>query len=205
MVLPDYTPNSGKAITYGVVSPVGTVAAIVIRKQARRRTPHDMLPAMTIPEVSRVRPRVVRKTNPLRDPGVVPKVTRTDHAMGLVSSADPEWVTTVMRAQLKDSYLGPLLSLGEKGRDELSLQERSRLKQFSVLDGLLFYTPQQGGNPVTRLCVPVSDNNAIRLTVLLEAHDAYMHQGVDKNLPPSICGVLLANDDQGCSTICQFL
>ena len=33
---------------------------------------------------------------------------------------------------------------------------------------------------MTRLCVPVSGNNAIRLTVLLEAHDAYMHQGVDK-------------------------
>ena len=33
---------------------------------------------------------------------------------------------------------------------------------------------------MTRLCVPVSGNNAIWLTVLLEAHDAYMHQGVDK-------------------------
>ena len=171
VVLPDYTPGSGKAITYGVATSVVTVSAIVTRKQARRRTSHDMLPAMTIPEVSRVRPHVIRRASFCRDPDEVPK-TRTEQAMGLVSSADPDWVMTVMRAHLKDPYLGPLLSLGEKGRDELTLQERSRLKQFSVLDGLLFYTPQQGGNPVTRLCVPVSDNNAIRLTVLLEAHDA---------------------------------
>ena len=127
-----------------------------------------------------MRHSLARKVNPLRVPGVAPKGTLTEYAMGLVFSVDPEWVTTVMRAQLKDPYLGPLLSLGEKGRDELSLQERSRLKQFTVLDGLLFYTPQQGGNLVTRLCVPVSDNNAIRLTVLLEAHDAYIYQGVDK-------------------------
>ena len=40
--------------------------------------------------------------------------------MGLVSSVDPEWVTTVMQAQLKDSFLGPLLGLGEKKRDELT-------------------------------------------------------------------------------------
>ena len=33
---------------------------------------------------------------------------------------------------------------------------------------------------MTRLCVPVSDNNAIRLTILYEAHDAYLHQGIDK-------------------------
>ena len=52
------------------------------------------------------------------------------------------------------------------------------MKQFSVLEGLLFYTPQQGNNPVTRLCVPVSDK--IRLTILYEAHDAYLHQGIDK-------------------------
>ena len=82
VVLPDYTPaDSGKAITYGVVdSPVGTVSAIMTRKQARRRTPHDMLPAMTIPEVSRVRHSLVRKVNPLRGPGVAPKVTRTEYA-----------------------------------------------------------------------------------------------------------------------------
>ena len=52
VVLPDYTLDTGKAITYGVVSSVGTVSAIVTRKQARQRTPHDILPAMTIPEVS---------------------------------------------------------------------------------------------------------------------------------------------------------
>ena len=108
VVLPDNTPDSGKAITYGAVSTVGTVAAIVTRKQARRRTPHDMLTAMTIPEVSRVRTRIIRKINPLRDPGVATKVTPTKQAMGLVFSADPDWVTTVMRAQLKDPYLGPL-------------------------------------------------------------------------------------------------
>ena len=100
--------------------------------------------------------------------------------MGLLSSVDPEWVTTVARAQLKDPFLGPLLRIGEQDRAKLTLQERSRLKQFTVLEGLLFYTPQQGGNPVTRLCVPASDNNAIRLTILFEAHDAYLHQGVDK-------------------------
>ena len=115
VVLPDYTPGTGKAITYGVDSTVGTVSVIVTRKQARQRTPHDMLPAMTIPEVSRVRHNPVRKVYTPVELGAVPKVARKDHAMGLVSSVDPEWVTTVMRAQMKDPFLGPLLGLGRRG------------------------------------------------------------------------------------------
>ena len=89
-------------------------------------------------------------------PGVAPKVTRTEHAMGLMSSVDPEWPGDDGNASTIEGSLPRTVtkSRGEVrgGTNWLSLQERSRLKQFTVLDGLLFYTPQQGGNPVTRLC-----------------------------------------------------
>ena len=136
---------------------------------------------MTIPKVSRTAPVAVLET--VKEPkkvGSSPKDGRKEHTVGLLPSVDPEWMSTVARAQSADPFFGPLLRLGEQDREMSTLQERSRMKQFSVLEGLLFYTPQQGGNPVTRLCVPVSDNSAIRLTILYEAHDAYLHQGIDK-------------------------
>ena len=175
----DNTPKSGKAITYGAT--VRTVTTVLTRSQARKRTPHELLPGMTIPKVSRVTSVVMGTEKEIRKVASTPKGGRQEHTVGLLSSVDPEWMSTVARAQSGDPFLGPLLRLWEQDRETLTLQERSRLKQFSVLEGLLFYTPQQGGNPVTRLCVPVSDNNAIRLTILYEAHDAYLHhQGIDK-------------------------
>ena len=71
------------------------------------------------------------------------------------------------------------MRLCQLAADELTLQERSKIRQFSVFDNLLFYTPERGGASVARLCVPASYNNAIRLTVLFEAHEAYLHQGAE--------------------------
>ena len=154
----DNTPKPGKAITYGAT--VSTVTTVLTRSQARKRTPHELLPAMTIPKVSRTVPVAVLETvKESRKIGSSPKEGRKDHIGGLLQSVDPEWMSTVARAQAADPFFGPLLRLGEQDREMLTLQERSRMKQFSVLEGLLFYTPQQGGNPVTRLCVPVSDNS----------------------------------------------
>ena len=140
----DNTPKSGKAITYGAT--VSTVTTVLTRSQARKRTPHELLPAMTIPKVSRAVPVAV--SEPLKETqkvGSSPKGGRKEHTVGLLPSVDPEWMSTVARAQSADPFFGPLLRLGEQDRETLTLQERSRMKQFSVLEGLLFYTPQQGG------------------------------------------------------------
>jgi len=86
----------------------------------------------------------------------------------------------VEEAQKVDPFCGPLIRLCKLAADELTLQESSKIRQFSVFDDLLFYTPERGEASVARLCVPASYNNAIRLTVFFEAHEAYLHQGAEK-------------------------
>ena len=74
----DNTPQSGKAITYGVT--VSTVTTVLTRSQARKRTRHELLPAMTIPKVSRTAPVAVLETvKESRKIGSSPKEGRKDH------------------------------------------------------------------------------------------------------------------------------
>lgn len=73
------------------------------------------------------------------------------------------------------------MKIGSKTRSELSLQERMSLKQFTLADNLLFYTPRSGAEiqPV-RMCIPSSPNNTLRPMVLHECHEIYLHMGIDK-------------------------
>ena len=71
----------------------------------------------------------------------------------LLSLVDPQWGRTVEEAQKVDPFCGPLMRLCQLASDELTLQERSKIRQFSVFDNLLFYTPERGGASVARLCV----------------------------------------------------
>ena len=63
----------------------------------------------------------------------------------LLSLVDPQWGRTVEEAQKVDPFCGPLMRLCLLSVDELTLQERSKIRQFSVFDNLLFYTPERGG------------------------------------------------------------
>ena len=93
LVTSEAASTSGKAITYGAA--VRTVTTVLTRRQARKRTSHELLPGMTIPEVSRVTPVVLESVKETRKVESTPKGGRKEHAVGLLSSVDPKWSSTV--------------------------------------------------------------------------------------------------------------
>ena len=52
---------------------VRTVTTVLTRRQARKRTSHELLPGMTIPEVSRVTPVVLETVKETRKVESTPK------------------------------------------------------------------------------------------------------------------------------------
>ena len=94
---------------------------------------------------------------------------------------EPEWLKKVQICSLNDVDFGPLLKLGVKECKMLSVSERMSLKQYTIADENLFYTPSSGAdNQPLRMCTPHSPNNTLRLLVLYEGHDVLLHMGIDK-------------------------
>ena len=66
----------------------------------------------------------------------------------------------------------------QKPADEMSEAEKSVCRNYSMSDGLVFYTDKRRDQ--FRLCVPRNEGNGLRLTVLYEAHDSVLHGGREK-------------------------
>jgi hypothetical protein len=88
------------------------------------------------------------------------------------------WRADVQAAYAHDSHFHPLWVDAQRPAEELSGRERIRVKCYRVLDGLLYFAPP--GGLAARLCVPVSDNNALRLVMLYDSHETGVHSGEEK-------------------------
>ena len=88
------------------------------------------------------------------------------------------WHNDVLAAYAADELYGPLRALVLRDGAELSLQDRSRIKHYRVVHDLLYSAPKGVGE--YRLCVPVSEGNALRLVMLFYSHEGGVHGGVEK-------------------------
>ena len=88
------------------------------------------------------------------------------------------WRGDVREAYSKDELYGPIVTLCGRSGDTLTLQERTRIRHYQVVDDILYFAPRGAGE--TRLCVPVSPGNALRLVMLYDSHETGVHGGVAK-------------------------
>ena len=65
---------------------------------------------------------------------------------GLLATVEPNWLKKVQVCSLNDVDFGPLLKLGLKECKELSVSERISLKQYTIVDEILYYTPSSGAD-----------------------------------------------------------
>lgn len=63
----------------------------------------------------------------------------------------------------------------QKPTAELSEADKSMCRNYSMSNGLVFYTDKRRNQ--FRLCVPRNEGNGLRLKVLYEAHDSVLHGG----------------------------
>ena len=89
-----------------------------------------------------------------------------------------DWRGDVREAYKQDEVFGPIVTLCQKAVDTLTLQEKSRVKHYKWLDGSLYFAPRGAG--ASRLCVPTSPGNALRLVMLYDSHESGVHGGVEK-------------------------
>ena len=99
---------------------------------------------------------------------------------GAAVGVEPErtWRDDVREAYKTDELYGPLMTLCGRAVDTLNVQEKTRIRCYKVLDDMLYFAPQ--GAASTRLCVPVSPNNVLRLVMLYDSHESGVHGGVEK-------------------------
>ena len=111
------------------------------------------------------------------------QVTRTT-----VSS---DWHADVKASYASDGTYGPLWNLCERARklkvvpavvsevcEALTLQESSRIRNYHTEDGMLYFSGK--GEHESRLCIPASTGNSLRLLMLFEAHESGIHGGENK-------------------------
>ena len=84
-----------------------------------------------------------------------------------------------MTAYRKDLWFSPIYSAGQKSDNILTLQERSLLKIYAVIEDMLYFTPKESPE-VRRLCVPNSAQQSLRKMMLFNVHDVMAHNGRDK-------------------------
>ena len=77
-----------------------------------------------------------------------------------------------------DPEFGKIYACLAKPEDELSETEKSVCRNYSMSDGLVFYTDKRRNQ--FRLCVPRNEGNGLRLTIMYEAHDSVLHGGREK-------------------------
>ena len=96
-----------------------------------------------------------------------------------------------------DPEFGKIYACLAKPEDELSETEKSVCRNYSMSDGLVFYTDKRRNQ--FRLCVPRIEGNGLRLTIMYEAHDSVLHGGREKtyDMVPSLvpCPARSAEED----------
>ena len=87
---------------------------------------------------------------------------------------------TLKAAYENDPEMSNIYKLAQKPADELSVKEKAKCRKYSVIDGLLYFTPSPAEEG--RLCIPRDQGNGLRLTIMFEAHDARLHIGFERTL-----------------------
>ena len=87
---------------------------------------------------------------------------------------------TIKAAYEHDPDMKERYRLAQLPADELTAKQKAMCRKYSVIDGLLYFTPSHSEGE--RLCVPRDQGNGLRLTMLFEAHDAAIHCGYEKTL-----------------------
>jgi len=88
------------------------------------------------------------------------------------------WQRDVKDAYKDDEVYGPMLELLQRDVTKLTVSERSKIQHYKLLEGMLYFAPRGAGE--TRLCVPVSEGNVLRLLLLYDSHESGVHGGVEK-------------------------
>ena len=66
-----------------------------------------------------------------------------------------------MTAYCKDLWFSSIYEAGQKAENILTLQERSLLKNYAVIEDMLYFTPKESPE-VRRLCIPSSGQQSLR-------------------------------------------
>ena len=98
-----------------------------------------------------------------------------------MASVDPLWRESLKDKYVHDTDMHDIVKLLQRPAEGLSLSERASVRNFSYTDGALWFHPDNGCGRAARLCVPHVPGNGLRLLVMFESHDGYLHQGVEKS------------------------
>ena len=85
---------------------------------------------------------------------------------------------TIAQAYISDNVMNELKILAEKPLSELSAKQSKFIRKYSVIGDLLYYKVSE--TDTLRLCVPHNEGNGLRLLLLFEAHDGFLHSGSEK-------------------------
>ena len=67
--------------------------------------------------------------------------------------------------------MGPIWAAAQKPQEDLKAKEKLAMKYYSVMEDGLLYLAKAEDPGLKRLCVPASQNNALRKLVLYQGHD----------------------------------
>ena len=95
------------------------------------------------------------------------------HLYSVTARVFGDLTQAISSAYSQDTDLKEIHEMVQKPFDELTSKQRSKCKNFSYDDGLLYYTPSPIEGP--RLVIPKNQGNGLRMTVLYESHDALWH------------------------------
>ena len=88
------------------------------------------------------------------------------------------WRGEVREAYAADDFYGPIVELLQQEAATLTVPQRSKIQHYKFVDAMLYFAPRGAGE--TRLCVPMSAGNALRLVLLYDSHETGLHGGVEK-------------------------
>ena len=115
-------------------------------------TKEDGLPELLVDEDEDVVSEIVENQDP---------VHTAVEAIVLGNELKQQYVT----AYRKDLWFSPIYEAGQKSDNILTLQERSLLKNYAVIDDMLYFTPRESPE-VRRLCVPNNAQQSLRKMVM---------------------------------------
>jgi len=95
------------------------------------------------------------------------------HLYSITARVFGDLTQAIASAYSQDTELKEIHELVQKPLEVLNSKERSKCKNFSFEDGLLYFTPSPMDGP--RLVIPKNQGNGLRMTVLYESHDAVWH------------------------------
>ena len=85
---------------------------------------------------------------------------------------------TIAQAYISDNVMNELKTLAEKPLSELSSKQSKFIRKYSVIGDLLYYKVSE--TDTMRLCIPHNEGNGLRLLLMFEAHDGFLHSGSEK-------------------------